>query len=124
VVDYDKDIQYLLKVSNQQGCVGYDTLNVKYYLGPDIYVPNAFTPNGDGQNDRFRFIPVGIVQYDYFRIYDRWGQLVYSSVDFRIGWDGSVNGHPAAAGTYVWILQGKDLGGQTVSRKGTVTLLR
>lgn len=124
VVDYDKDIQYLLKVSNQQGCVGYDTLNVKYYLGPDLYVPNAFTPNGDGQNDRFRFIPVGIVQYDYFRIYDRWGQLVYSSVDFRIGWDGAVNGHPAAAGTYVWILQGKDLSGQTVSRKGTVTLLR
>jgi len=124
ILDYDKDIQFLLKVSNQQGCVGYDTLNVKYYLGPDIYIPNAFTPNGDGQNDRFRFIPVGIVQYDFFRIYDRWGQLVYSSTDFRTGWDGTVHGQSAAMGTYVWILQGKDLGGQTVSKSGTVTLIR
>ncbi len=74
VVNWNEDMQYVLKVSIAEGCVGYDTINIKYYLGPDIYVPNASSPNGDGNNDRFRFIPVGIVSPEFFRIFNRWGQ--------------------------------------------------
>ncbi len=124
VVTWDEDIQYLLQVSNQQGCVGYDSISIKYYAGPDIYIPNAFTPNGDGVNDRFRFIPVGIIEYDYFRIYNRWGQEIFNSTDFRNGWDGMVGGRPASSDTYIWILSGTDLNGQSVEKKGTVTLIR
>ncbi|GAA0523619.1 PKD domain-containing protein [Chitinophaga japonensis] len=124
VVNWHEDIQYLLRVSNSQGCVGYDTINIKYYLGPDVYIPNAFSPNGDGMNDRFRFIPVGFVSYDFFRIYNRWGEEIHASIDFRNGWDGTIRGRPAPVDTYIWILRGKDLNGQTILRKGTVTLVR
>ncbi|SDE88657.1 PKD domain-containing protein [Chitinophaga filiformis] len=124
VASGNQDITYLLKVSNSQGCIGYDSINVKYYAGPEIYIPNAFSPNGDGQNDRFRFIPVGITEYEYFRIYNRWGQEIYSSTDFRKGWDGTIKGMPAPVDTYIWILAGKDLTGKSILKKGTVTLVK
>ncbi|ATL47309.1 hypothetical protein COR50_09060 [Chitinophaga caeni] len=120
----NQDITYELLVQNKAGCEDRDTINIKYYAGPEIYVPTAFTPNGDGQNDIFRFIPVGIVEYKFFRIFNRWGQEVYSSVDFRKGWDGRINGNLANSDTYVWVVEGKDLNGNSVLRKGTVTLLR
>lgn len=124
VLDWNNEISFVLRVSNHQGCFGYDTISVKYYTGPQFYVPNAFSPNGDGQNDYFRFIPVGIKEYYYFRIFNRWGELVYSSLDFRRGWDGYYKGRPAAIDTYLWILEGVDLNGEKLSRKGTVTLVR
>jgi gliding motility-associated-like protein len=118
------EMTYVLGVSNAQGCLGYDTINVKYYTGPEMYVPTAFSPNGDGQNDVFRFIPVGITEYEYFRIFNRWGQEVYSSTNFRKGWDGTIKGQPAPVDTYIWILAGKDFTGKTILRKGTVTLVK
>ncbi|UYQ93512.1 PKD domain-containing protein [Chitinophaga horti] len=123
-VSGNEDITYVLRVDNVQGCFGYDTINVKYYAGPELYIPNAFSPNGDGQNDRFRFIPVGFQQYNFFRIFNRWGELVYNSIDFRMGWDGNINGRPSKPDTYLWILEGIDLYGNKILRKGTVTLLR
>ncbi|SFD12239.1 gliding motility-associated C-terminal domain-containing protein [Chitinophaga sp. CF118] len=124
MVNWNQDISYTLAVSDMQGCIGYDTIHIKYYTGPDIYVPNAFSPNGDGQNDRFRFIPVGITEYKYFRIFNRWGQEIYSSTDFRNGWNGTIKGAPAPVDTYIWILEGKDFTGKTILRKGTVTLVK
>ncbi|WP_160711507.1 gliding motility-associated C-terminal domain-containing protein [Chitinophaga solisilvae] len=124
VLNYNRDITFTLRVANREGCFSYDSIRVKYYKGPDIYIPTAFTPNGDGQNDRFRFIPVGIVYYRYFRIFNRWGQEIYSSTDFRNGWDGTVKGMPAPVDTYLWILQGTDLSGKDIQKKGTVTLIR
>jgi gliding motility-associated-like protein len=124
VLNYNRDIAFKLRVSNQQGCFGYATVSVKYYTGPEMYVPNAFTPNGDGQNDHFRFIPVGITAYKYFRIYNRWGVEIYGSTDFRTGWDGTFRGAPAPVDTYIWILQGTDFTGKKIEKKGTVTLIR
>lgn len=124
VVSGDQDMTYLLKVSNSQGCFGYDSISVKYYAGPEVYIPTAFSPNGDGQNDQFRFIPVGITEYEFFRIFNRWGQEVYSSTDFRKGWDGTIKGAPAPVDTYIWILAGKDFTGKSILKKGTVTLVK
>lgn len=124
VLNWNQEITFRVRVSNQQGCVGFDDINVKYYTGPEFYIPNAFSPNGDGNNDYFRFIPVGIREYHYFRIFNRWGELVYNSLDFRRGWDGYHGGRPAAVDTYLWILEGIDLNGVKISKKGTVTLLR
>lgn len=124
VLNYNKDISFVLRVANQQGCFGFDTVSVKYYTGPEMYIPNAFSPNGDGQNDRFRFIPVGIVTYRFFRIFNRWGQEIYSSTDFRSGWDGTYRGMPAPVDNYVWILQGTDFNGREIQKKGTVMLVR
>lgn len=121
---WNNEIDFVLRVSTRQGCVGYDSINVKYYTGPEFYIPNAFTPNGDGTNDYFRFIPVGIKEYHFFRIFNRWGELMHSSLDFRRGWDGYFKGRPAAIDTYLWILEGVDMDGRKLFKKGTVTLLR
>jgi len=116
---------YYVRVSTQEGCYGFDTIEVKVFrTGPDIFVPNAFTPNGDGINDEIKPIPVGIAKIDYFRIYNRWGQLVYSSPSTSRGWDGTLNGKHQPEDTYVWMTQGVDYKGQTVFKKGTVVLTR
>jgi gliding motility-associated-like protein len=69
-------------------------------------------------------LPVGIVTMEFFRVFDRWGKLVYSTTAYLQGWDGTVNGQTAGVGTYVWVVQGKDITNNTVQRKGTVTLVR
>lgn len=124
VTNYDRDITYHVKVYTQEGCMGEDDIHVRFMTGPEIYIPNAFTPNGDGVNDVFRPMPVGFTKMEYFRIYNRWGEEIFSSVQYLKGWDGKKNGSPAAADTYVWIVGGTNIAGQTVEKRGTVTLIR
>ena len=96
------DIEYILKVSDPTGCFAYDTINVKLYkLIPGIYLPNAFTPNGDSRNDYFKPIGLGIKSLDLFRVYNRLGQLVYNNTDPGRGWDGSFGGHKLDPGTFI-----------------------
>lgn len=117
-------VRYRVTVTTTLGCYNSDDLLVRVFKTlPDIFVPNAFTP-GRGTNSLFRPIPVGIVSLDYFRVYNRWGQLVYSSPDTRSGWDGTIKGIPQGSNSFVWIAQGKDYTGKTVIRKGTMVLIR
>lgn len=124
VTTYNRDIVYTVTAYTTEGCTGTDDIYVRFIKGPEIYIPNAFSPNNDGQNDIFRPLPVGIVNLEYFRVFDRWGKLMYETRMYMKGWDGTVNGNPAAVGTYVWVVQGKDINNNTVQRKGTVTLIR
>lgn len=118
-------IVYHLRVTDQGACYGEDDIKIRVYKGmPDILVPSAFTPNGDGTNDIFKPIPIGITQFHYFRIYNRWGQLLYSTTEQGHGWDGSYNGLQQAPGTYVYMTQGTDFSGKPVFKKGTVVLIR
>jgi gliding motility-associated-like protein len=90
-----------------------------------VYVPSAFTPNGDGQNDILRAIPRGRVKLLRFEVYDRWGQKIFGTNDFSKGWNGKVNGQPADSGVYVWIVQAIDeTNGKKMDTKGTVTVIR
>jgi gliding motility-associated-like protein len=91
---------------------------------PDILVPSGFTPNGDGKNDVIRPIPVGISKLNYFSIYNRWGQLLFTTTELNKGWDGNFSGVAQPSGTYVYQAQGIDYLGKTVYRKGTVVLIR
>jgi gliding motility-associated-like protein len=124
VTSYNRDITYRVKVYTAEGCVGEDDINIRFMTGPEIYIPNAFTPNGDGVNDVFRPMPVGFTKMEYFRIYNRWGEEIYNSVQYLKGWDGRKKGDPAAADTYVWIVGGTNIEGQLVEKRGTVTLIR
>lgn len=118
-------IRYKVIVSNQAGCVDSAYITVKIFrTNPQIFVPTAFTPNGDGHNDYIRPIPVGISHMDYFRIYNRWGQLVFSSTDTERGWDGKIGGKDQPTGTFVWLVRGTDFTGKVVFAKGTLTLIR
>lgn len=125
VVYGNQDIPYRVRVTQSpEGCFDDDTINIRYIIGPDIYVPTAFTPNGDGMNDIFRPIPVGIKEIAYFRVYNRWGQLVFETTQYMKGWDGSFKGKPADAGAYVWMVGGEDYNNKQVEKKGTVLLIR
>jgi gliding motility-associated-like protein len=120
----NRDVTYYITGTTALHCEGSDTINIKVYKGPEIYVPNAFTPNGDGKNDLMKPIAVGIKQYHYFRIYNRWGKVVFSTVDFNKGWDGKINGILQNTGSYVWIAEAVDYKGNTIQRKGVFTLIQ
>jgi gliding motility-associated-like protein len=117
--------KYTLKVSTAIGCFSIDTINVTVYkVKPDLYVPDAFTPNSDGKNDVFGPIPIGIKSLNYFKIYNRLGQLIYSTNVQKQGWDGTFKGQPQDAGVFVWIAEAVDYLGKMILKKGSVTLIR
>jgi gliding motility-associated-like protein len=91
----------------------------------DIWTPNAFTPNNDGLNDQFRpVVQCNVQEYD-FKIFHRWGGVVFSTKEKDKGWNGKSNQGEAATGVYVWMVQYKNPNtGQSFMQKGTVTLIR
>ena len=118
-------IRYYVTASSLSGCLGTDSITVHVFNGkPDILVPSAFTPNGDGKNDILKPILIGITDFQYFRIYNRWGQLLYSTSQYNTGWDGTLGNNPQPSGTYVYVTQGTDYLGKNIFRKGTVVLIR
>ena len=117
--------QYVLKIISGAGCTATDTIDVFVYkVKPGIYVPNSFTPNGDGLNDIFRPILIGMKKLNYFRVFNRSGQLMYSTSIEKQGWDGTYKGAPQDAAVFVWTVEGIDYQGKTVFEKGSVTLVR
>ncbi len=88
-----------------------------------IYVPNAFTPNGDGKNDMVH-VHSESIQSMTFYIYDPWGELIFTSNDMQNGWDGTYKGTKEPVGVYVYFLQAIMIDGKKVDKKGTITLLR
>jgi len=110
---------------DEAGCMDSAFITVKVFnTTPQVFVPTAFTPNSDGRNDFARPIAVGITRIDYFRIYNRWGQLVFSTTTNGKGWDGTINGQLQGTNTYVWIVRAIDYTGKLYFSKGTVTLIR
>ncbi len=116
------EIMYNVTASTANGCVGLDNIKIKTFKGPDIYVPNAFSPNNDKLNDLLKPILIGMKSLHYFTIYNRYGQVLFTTSTENAGWDGSFNGKLQAMGGYVWIAEAVDYKGNIIQRKG-VTLL-
>ena len=95
-----------------------------YKIAADILVPTGFSPNGDGINDIFRPIPIGMRSLDVFRVYNRWGQMLYAGTDPNGGWDGKFGGSVQEPGTYVWYAEGIDYKNTRIKKKGYVVLIR
>jgi gliding motility-associated-like protein len=89
-----------------------------------VFVPNAFTPNNDGINDVLRIKVYGKIIIDQFVVYNRWGQTVFLGGEVNKGWDGTYKGQPAAAGNYIWTIQGYDIDGTPINLKGSVMIIR
>jgi gliding motility-associated-like protein len=119
-----QDANILLKVTDAIGCAGYDEIFVKVLNGPTYHIPNAFTPNGDGLNDIFRAIPAGMSNTTFFRVINRWGEVVFETNQWLKGWDGTFRGKPAPNGVYVWMVKGTDKNYKKVEMQGTVNLIR
>jgi gliding motility-associated-like protein len=119
-----RDMVYYLAVSDSRNCVDIDSVKIRTFKEPDIYVPNAFSPNGDGRNDVFYVYAVGF-SLNYLKIFDRWGNIVFSTPSPAKGWDGNFNGKPVDPGVFVWIATGKNKKtNQAVTKKGTILLIR
>jgi gliding motility-associated-like protein len=87
-------------------------------------MPNAFTPNGDGRNDVFRYPPSAGNKFISLHIFNRWGQKIFESRNAATGWNGRVNGTTQPADTYVYVLETETLNGRKRIHKGNVTLIR
>ena len=92
-------------------------------FSPDIFAPSAFSPNDDGTNDIFQIFTPNIATGE-LTIFNRWGQAIYRSADLSQGWDGTFNGKAVQEGVYVFVVTVTGVDGSTVTRQGTVTLIR
>ncbi len=118
------DRQYTITLVTQGGCTTVDTLLVQIVEKAEIMVPTAFTPNGDGLNDFLRPVPLGVKEIRYFKVFNRWGQLVYDSRAANPLWDGTVKGMKQASQSYIWMAEGVSISGEIITRKGTSVLIR
>jgi len=119
-----ENVVYTVIASTASGCSASARIAVKVFSVAGIFVPSGFTPNGDGHNDILRAIPMGIREFGYFAVWNRWGQRVFYTTDPAIGWDGTVGGRPGEAGAFIWRASGLDYKGDKVLREGTVFLIR
>ena len=119
------DYTVTLIVSNANDC--YDTVAHPVSIGPEFtfFIPNAFSPNGDGKNDYFYGTGIGITKYDIW-IFDRWGNMIFHGNDLGDQWDGKANDGDNAAqiDVYIWKVQLTDVFNKTHNYTGTVTLVR
>ncbi len=118
---------YTITVTDTFGCVRSDTVTIKVNPitcdMPFIFIPNGFTPNGDGMNDVL-YVRSDILDECYFVIYDRWGEKVFETYDQNIGWDGTYKQKDCQRGTYDYYFKGKCKDGDEQELKGNVTLIR
>lgn len=116
---------YVLRGSNEEGCVALDSILIWVVSYGQIFVPNAFSPNGDGINDVLMPRIVGYSKINYFHIFNRYGQQVYTSTnDNYPAWDGKYNGQVGDVGAYFWVINVTSADGTKVTKKGDITLIR
>lgn len=128
-----ESLDYTLQVVDENGCTGIGSVFVELDANRNVYIPNVFSPNGDGFNDDFSvFACLGVQSINFARIYDRWGELVFEDLTPApecegIGtklWDGTFNGSTLNPGVFVYIIEITFLDGVTLLYRGDVTLLR
>lgn len=117
--------EYYVKVKGEDGCEGVDTIIVTVLDDATIWMPNAFSPNGDGLNDRVMPKLAGYIKLGEFRIFNRWGELVYyTSKHDDLGWDGTLRSKPADIGVYYWTVSATNVENKPIRANGELHLLR
>ena len=128
VFTYDQQTEYLVTLTSPEGCITVDTLLVKILAPVDtsryVFVPKAWSPNGDGHNDFLYPFTVNIASIKYFRIFNRWGNMVFETNNFGTGWDGKYKGAPQVMDVYIWSFEGVSTNGKIIKREGQAVLLR
>jgi gliding motility-associated-like protein len=115
--------QVMLVTTNPNGCRDSMLTSIEIRVPESIYVPNAFSPNGDSQNDVFSITARNITELR-ISIFDKWGEIVYSSHEKDFVWDGTYFGHRASEGAYVYKIAAKGFYGKEFNRTGTISVVR
>lgn len=120
----DSTTKIVVIAKSSGGCI--DTASVTVVIDPigkNIFIPSAFTPNGDGRNDVFRILGEEIKELD-MKIFNRWGQNIFSTRERARGWDGTYNGKAQSTGLYVYAIKLVLKDGTVINKKGTVVLIK
>jgi len=120
-----------LTVITENGCIDTDEVQISVRKDRDVFIPNAFSPNDDGENDLFMIFAneISINQVNEFRIFSRWGELLFAAEDFApnqrdFGWNGLFRGEEASSGVYVYFAEIEFIDGFKKIYKGDVVLMR
>ena len=124
--NFNTNQTYYINSISEYGCVTTDTLKVHVFENGliDIFVPKSFSPNRDGINEQLFVYLAGIRDFKYFKIFNKYGQIMFETKNADTPWDGRVNGTDQPLGAYVWIAEGVDINGKQIIEKGTIMLLR
>ena len=118
-------ITHIVEAKTDKICSASDSVTVNILCnGSQIFIPNSFTPNGDGKNDYLRPIYGTAIVEVSFHVFNRLGEKIYDFTGAGKGWDGSINSHLQPTGSYVFVVKYKNSSGKQMFRKGTVTLIR
>jgi gliding motility-associated-like protein len=118
------DRTYKLNITTDEGCIADDMIQLTVFKGSDIWMPTGFTPNDDGRNDILKPEYKGIKTLKSFSVYNRWGQLIFTTTNIWRGWNGTVNGVKQGTGVFVWQIRAVDYVGKVYELDGTSTLIR
>jgi gliding motility-associated-like protein len=118
--------QYVVSLISQAGCITKDSILVRVFDDKlqNIFVPKSFTPNNDGINDVLLPYLSGIKQFQYFKVYNRFGKLLFETTNPDVGWNGTFNGTAQPMGIYIWFSVGTANDGTLIQNKGETLLLR
>jgi gliding motility-associated-like protein len=121
---------YGVTVVDTAGCIGMDEVNIQVIKDRVVYIPNVFSPNGDGNNDRF-FINTSeeAVEILELNIYNRWGAIIFANQNFapnnpNLGWDGAFKGQPVNSGVFVYYASIRFIDGEVKTYSGDVTVMK
>ena len=117
-----QDMTYCVEVINANGCKDTACIDIVIKCG-DVFVPNAFSPNHDGYNDELK-VYGNCIEELVFRIYNRWGELVFETMDPSNTWDGNFKGEHLNSGVFVYQLVATLTGGKSITKKGNITILK
>ncbi|MEO9004357.1 MAG: PKD domain-containing protein [Ginsengibacter sp.] len=130
VAHIKKDISYAVEITNAYGCKASDTISIKVFCkNSQVFIPNAFSPDGDGINDILMVRATGIVSVKSFRIFNRWGETVFEKYNFQpnepsYGWDGRIRGKIGPPEVYVYTAEVLCENGVSFIYKGNTTILK
>jgi gliding motility-associated-like protein len=120
---------YVITVKDASGCTVNVNITVRQIAclpiaEPKVFVPTAFTPNNNAKNDFLQPYFLNIRELTYFKVYNRWGQLVFQTNTIGKGWDGNIKGVQQPIETYTWILACIDIEGKVIKQSGRSLLIR
>ena len=118
------DTTFTVTNTTIDGCQNSTTLSIEVVSESIILVPSGFSPNGDGMNDELKLTTFNITELLEFKIFNRWGQLIFETTDLNEAWDGQFLDTDQEMGTYVYLVSAVNKNGEIVEYKGNTTLLR